>query len=106
MRATPSPDGGLVITLSQKNVRELYHMMQLSNAQAVEGEYPSNGDTPMLYKALGTEQQLVVQVETDADHYKDREMPDALAIPADHDLFDFGEGDGSPPGPITDEHWG
>ena len=80
MRATPSPDGGLVITLSQRNVRELYHMMQLSNAQAVE--HTPDGFPPMLYKELGTERSLVVTVETDNAHYG-RPGPDELAITDD-----------------------
>lgn len=81
MRLAGNSEQGFVLTLSQRNVRELYHMMQLSNAQAVEGR--TTDTLPMLFKAIGAAEQIVVQVETDDVHYAYREYPQALAISHD-----------------------
>lgn len=53
--------GTVVVSLSQRNIRELYHFTQAA-------QYGSAGDLPYLVKVKNG-QRLVVQVERDDVHY-------------------------------------
>jgi hypothetical protein len=51
-----------VVTLSQRNLRELYHLEQAAQAQGMS-------DLPYLIKNDGKGGQLIVQIERDDVHY-------------------------------------